>query len=85
MSAEGMALQASLQGLVAIRLQFGKSCANVASASAEKAEKAETRIQADSPVNTDRTVLTDAMWERIESLLPGRKSDPGVTAGGGYY
>ena len=37
-------------------------------------------MQAVLPVNTDRTVLTDAMWARIESLLPGRKSDPGVTA-----
>ena len=31
-------------------------------------------------MNTDRTVLTDAMWARVESLLPGKKTDPGVTA-----
>ena len=31
-------------------------------------------------MNDDRTVLTDAMWARIEHMLPGRKSDPGVTA-----
>ena len=29
---------------------------------------------------TDRTVLTDAMWERVESMLPGKTTDPGVTA-----
>ena len=27
-----------------------------------------------------RHELTDAQWERIEPLLPGRKSDPGRTA-----
>lgn len=27
-----------------------------------------------------RMVLTDAMWARIEPLLPGKKSDPGGTA-----
>ena len=31
-------------------------------------------------MNTDRTVLTDAMWERVESILPGKTTDPGVTA-----
>ncbi len=31
-------------------------------------------------MNADRTVLTDAMWARIENILPGRKTDPGVTA-----
>ena len=28
----------------------------------------------------DRTVLTDAMWERIERLLSGKATDPGRTA-----
>ena len=28
----------------------------------------------------DRTVLTEAMWQRIESILPGKAGDPGVTA-----
>ena len=28
----------------------------------------------------DRTVLTDAMWERIEPLLSGKATDPGRTA-----
>ncbi len=31
-------------------------------------------------MNTDRTVLTDAMWARIEPILPGKATDPGVTA-----
>ena len=31
-------------------------------------------------MNADRTVLTDAMWARIETMLPGRASDPGGTA-----
>ncbi len=31
-------------------------------------------------MNADRTVLTDGMWARIRDTLPGRKSDPGVTA-----
>ncbi len=31
-------------------------------------------------MNTDRTVLTDAMWARIELMLPGKATDPGVTA-----
>ncbi len=31
-------------------------------------------------MNADRTVLTDAMWARIEDMLPGKKSDPGGTA-----
>ena len=31
-------------------------------------------------MNTDRTVLTDAMWARIEPMLPGKATDPGVTA-----
>ena len=28
----------------------------------------------------DRTVLTDVMWERIEPLLLGKATDPGLTA-----
>ena len=31
-------------------------------------------------MNSDRTVLTDDMWAAVEDMLPGRKSDPGVTA-----
>ena len=31
-------------------------------------------------MNEDRTVLTDAMWARIEHILPGKATDPGVTA-----
>ncbi len=31
-------------------------------------------------MNEDRTVLTDAMWARIEPMLPGKATDPGVTA-----
>ena len=31
-------------------------------------------------MNSDRTVLTDEMWERIKDLLPGKAGDPGVTA-----
>ncbi len=31
-------------------------------------------------MNEDRTVLTDAMWARIEHILPGKETDPGVTA-----
>ena len=31
-------------------------------------------------MNEDRTVLTDAMWARIEHILPGKAADPGVTA-----
>ena len=31
-------------------------------------------------MNTDRTVLTDAMWVRIEPMLPGMATDPGVIA-----
>jgi len=31
-------------------------------------------------MNADRTVLTDAMWARIEDMLPGKASDPGGTA-----
>jgi len=31
-------------------------------------------------MNADRTVLTDAMWQRIEDMLPGKATDPGVTA-----
>ena len=31
-------------------------------------------------MNADRTVLTDAMWARIEPMLPGKATDPGVTA-----
>ncbi len=35
------------------------------------------REQYDDP---DRTVAADAMWARIEDMLPGKKSDPGGTA-----
>ncbi len=31
-------------------------------------------------MNADRTVTADAMWARIEDMLPGKKSDPGGTA-----
>ena len=31
-------------------------------------------------MNADRTVLTDAMWARIEHMLPGKATDPGATA-----
>ena len=31
-------------------------------------------------MNTDRTVLADAMRARVGSLLPGKKTGPGVTA-----
>ena len=31
-------------------------------------------------MNPDRTVLTDAMWARVEPILPGKATDPGVTA-----
>ncbi|MCY4303682.1 MAG: IS5 family transposase [Aestuariivita sp.] len=31
-------------------------------------------------MNKDRTVLTDAMWERMEPLLSGKATDPGRTA-----
>ena len=31
-------------------------------------------------MNADRTVLTDAMWARIEPMLPGKATDPGATA-----
>ena len=31
-------------------------------------------------MNLDRTVLTDAMWARVEHMLPGKATDPGVTA-----
>ena len=31
-------------------------------------------------MNPDRTVLTDAMWARVEPMLPGKATDPGVTA-----
>ncbi len=31
-------------------------------------------------MNSDRTVLTDAMWARIEHMLPGKAADPGGTA-----
>ena len=30
--------------------------------------------------NADRTVLTDAMWARVEHILPGKATDPGGTA-----
>ena len=37
-------------------------------------------------MNADRTVLTDAMWARIEHILPGKTTDSGATAGtaGGF-
>ena len=28
----------------------------------------------------ERLIVSDAVWEKIEALLPGKKSDPGVTA-----
>ena len=31
-------------------------------------------------MNADRTALTDAMWARVEPMLPGKATDPGVTA-----
>ncbi len=31
-------------------------------------------------MNADRTVLTDAMWARTRPMLPGKATDPGVTA-----
>ncbi len=31
-------------------------------------------------MNSDRTLLTDRMWHRIEPLCPGKATDPGVTA-----
>lgn len=31
-------------------------------------------------MNADRTVLTDAMWARVEHMLPGKATDPGATA-----
>ena len=31
-------------------------------------------------MNTDRTVLTDAMWARTCPILLGKETDPGVTA-----
>jgi len=31
-------------------------------------------------MNSDRIILTDEMWNRIEGELPGKASDPGVTA-----
>ena len=31
-------------------------------------------------MNADRTVLTDAMWARVEHMLPGKATDPGGTA-----
>ncbi|MCY4304472.1 MAG: hypothetical protein OXC62_06795 [Aestuariivita sp.] len=31
-------------------------------------------------MNTDQTVLTDNMWERIEPLLSGKATGPGRTA-----
>ena len=29
-------------------------------------------------MNPNRTVLTDAMWARVEPILPGKATDPGV-------
>ncbi len=29
-------------------------------------------------MNTDRTVLTDAMWARTRPMLPGKATDPGA-------
>ena len=31
-------------------------------------------------MNADRTLLTDAMWARIEHMLPGKATDPGAAA-----
>ena len=31
-------------------------------------------------MNSDRTLRTDRMWHRIESLCPGKVGDPGGTA-----
>ena len=31
-------------------------------------------------MNPDRTVLTDAMWARVEHMLPVKATDPGATA-----
>ncbi len=31
-------------------------------------------------MNADRTMLTNKIWKRIEPLLPGKATDPGVTA-----
>ena len=31
-------------------------------------------------MNADRTVLSDAMWARVAPMLPGKATDPGVTA-----
>ena len=28
----------------------------------------------------ERLIVSDTVWEKIEALLPGKKSDPGVTA-----
>ena len=36
--------------------------------------------QADGRMNADRTALTDAMWARTGPALPGKATDPGVTA-----
>ncbi len=32
-------------------------------------------------MNTDRFVIADALWVRIEPFLPGWAGNPGVTAG----
>ena len=31
-------------------------------------------------MDRERFVLSDTVWEKIEALLPGKKSDRGVTA-----
>jgi transposase len=31
-------------------------------------------------VDRERFILSDTVWEKIEALLPGKKSDRGVTA-----
>ena len=31
-------------------------------------------------MNSDRTVLTEALWARVEHMRPGKATDPGVTA-----
>ena len=41
---------------------------------AAKAERAERQM------NADRPALTDAMWARVEPMLPGKAAYPGVTA-----
>ena len=58
-------------------LRFVRADAICAATHAEKAAQAR---RAGGKMNSDRTVLTDAMWARVESMLPGKATDPGVTA-----